>query len=1028
MATADSCPSVDDLLAFAAGTLDLAVMDSVAGHVVRCATCDAVLARASLMGVGTLPDGGRASDATPPLPSAIGFADRYHLGDRLGAGGMGHVYLAEQVLPIRRTVAVKVLKPGLDSHEFLARFDTERQAVARMDHPNIARLYDAGLTDNGRPYFAMELLAGDNIVSHADAHGLTIRHRVALFLPVCRAVQHAHQKGVIHRDLKPTNVLVTVVDGVAVPKVIDFGIAKAFSDDAPPDAATRPGLVVGTPEYMSPEQAAGSLSADIDTRSDIYSLGVVLYELLTGTTPFTLKTGGGSVWDLLRTIRDVDAPRPSTQVTAPAAAVRGGDLSRLRKQLSGDLEWVLGTALARDRDQRYATANAFAADLERFLGNEPVTAGPPSRRYRLRKFVARNRTGVAATLFAAVALLAGGMAATIGLIGSLESERTAREAERTALIALDRESLARAAAVESDRVARDLLAQTEAAETQARAEQELARDAERRAVDSKERALAADAKTRTALYSATDLVIEDFLKQRRKLTADEAGFLKRLRELYAQIAVAPGGDPLAYFEGARRLGSIHEALGAVTDAEAVFARIVTVLHPISVNRPTDRELQLCLARAHQRLAVVRRRTGNFAGAEEANKASAAVCKGLADRDAHDLEALAELARAHGNLANLYAEASPSAARAEVESQAALRTFAALAARDPKYRRDHGVAHFNLAQLYITRGEYPAAVRELRAALAIRAPLAEANEHEKFDGDLARVWSSLGVTLQAMGDLLDGEAALQTAVEIRRKLADDEPGVSAFQSDFARSLMNLAMIRGQLGRYSQVEPTLARAISTLERPARAGPADPAVRLTLGFAHALLSDNLRRVGETSLALGAANRGLALIGKPDPQLLSDYQSRQTRSSLLSERALALAALGRHSEAAAGWNDVLQLVPPPQRTLTVARLAECAARGGDRDEAAAILKHLSKAPFHSHGVYYRMAVASAALAQKSDDAHADRSVALLRAAVEGGLNDRDDIDREADFRNVAERDDFKTLLAKLPRREPAPLPRRAE
>ena len=321
----------------------------------------------------------------------------YKLLQQIGEGGMGTVWMAQQTEPVQRNVALKIVRPGLDSRQVIARFEAERQALALMDHPNIARVFDAGATETGRPYFVMELVKGVPITKYCDEHRLTPRQRLELFVPVCQAVQHAHQKGIIHRDLKPSNVLVAPYDGRPVVKVIDFGVAKAAGQRLTDKTLfTEFGAVVGTLEYMSPEQAELN-NQDIDTRSDIYSLGVLLYELLTGTTPLDRKRLKEAAYvELLRVIREEEPPKPSTRLSGskdslPAiSAQRHTEPAKLTKLVRGELDWIVMRALEKDRNRRYETANGFAADVLRYLSGEPVTAHPPSARYRVRKFVAAS--------------------------------------------------------------------------------------------------------------------------------------------------------------------------------------------------------------------------------------------------------------------------------------------------------------------------------------------------------------------------------------------------------------------------------------------------------------------------------------------------------------------------------------------------------------------------------------------------------------------------------------------------------------
>jgi serine/threonine protein kinase/tetratricopeptide (TPR) repeat protein len=379
--------------------------------------------------------------AGPPLAAEHVFAGRFKLRQKLGEGGMGEVWVADQTEPVQRRVALKVVRPGLDSTRMLARFEQERQALALMDHPNIARVLDAGMDEAGRPYFAMELIKGVPITDYCDDARLSPRQRLALFIPVCQAVQHAHQKGIIHRDLKPSNILVAPYDGVPVPKVIDFGLAKATGPRLVEHSVyTEIGSFLGTLEYMSPEQAELN-NLDVDTRSDIYSLGVVLYELLTGSVPFSRRELQEVPFtEMLRMIRETDPPRPSTRLSGSGtlprvAAVRRLESRKLIALLRGELDWIVMKALEKDRSRRYETASSLAADVQRYLADEPVLACPPSAGYRLRKFVRRNKGPVLAAGLVALALVGGIAGMALGLIEAhrqYEAAQAAAEVERQA--------------------------------------------------------------------------------------------------------------------------------------------------------------------------------------------------------------------------------------------------------------------------------------------------------------------------------------------------------------------------------------------------------------------------------------------------------------------------------------------------------------------------------------------------------------------------------------------------------------------
>ncbi len=388
-------------------------------------------------------------------------AGKYRLLEQIGEGGMGSVWVAEQARPVKRRVAIKMVKAGMDSKQVLSRFDAERQALAVMDHPNIAKVFDGGLSENGRPYFAMEYVKGIPITEYCDQARVSLQDRLQLFLPVCSAVQHAHQKGIVHRDLKPSNILICLYDGKPVPKVIDFGLAKAMNQSLTEHSIyTAHAMTIGTPLYMSPEQTQQN-NLDIDTRTDIYSLGVVLYEVLTGTTPIEQQQFKQAAFEeVFRLIREVEPARPSIRLSGSEnlpsiAALRNVDPKLLQRSLAGDLDWIVMKALEKERSRRYETATSLSRDIERYLNEEAIEARPPSTGYRMRKFVRKHRLQVIAASLVLLALIVGISGTTWGWLWAVSAEKQAKDAEEKATTAYESEAEQRKLADEQKQLAID---------------------------------------------------------------------------------------------------------------------------------------------------------------------------------------------------------------------------------------------------------------------------------------------------------------------------------------------------------------------------------------------------------------------------------------------------------------------------------------------------------------------------------------------------------------------------------------------
>ncbi len=790
---------------------------------------------------------------------------RYKLLQQIGEGGCGVVYMAEQTEPVHRRVALKVIKLGMDTKQVIARFEAERQAVALMDHPNIAKVLDVGATDAGRPYFVMELVRGIKITDYCDQNNLSTRERLDLFIQVCQAIQHAHQKGVIHHDIKPSNILVTVNDGVAVPKVIDFGIARATQGRLTDKTLfTAFEQFIGTPAYMSPEQAVMT-SLDIDTRSDIYSLGVLLYELLTGKTPFDAKALLQSGLDAMRrTIREVEPPKPSARLStmldaerATTASQRQTEPPKLIHLLKGDLDWIVMKCLEKDRGRRYETANAVAIDLRRHLSCEPVLACPPSRLYEFQKTVRRHKFGFAATA-ALITVLA------IGLLVSWSEMMRARRAER-------------------EQVRLRQQAQTEAAKSQQ---------------------------------------VAQFLKDMLNGVGPSVALGRdttMLREILDKTAERVGKDlkdqPDVEANLWNTLGDVYLDLGEYQKAEAMQRAALAIRMKLFGHE------HLYVAESLWGLADVLRRKGNFAESETLLRDSLTIfrkLRGDENRDvAAELSMLADVLRYEGKLdeaepmqrqalslnrklfgnedvmvgislnnLGLVLQMQGKFFEAETMFREALAIYKkALGDEDPEI----AVTLDNLAGVLLDQGRLTEAEATCRETLAMRRKLL-GNDHPK----VAESLNKLAWVLQMQGKPAEAETMVREALAMLRKsqgretpeaadllgnlayLLQSEGKLNEAETMQREALMIQRRLQGDEG--LRVGSSLAQLTAILLDENKFSDAEPPARECLTIREKMIPDLWRTFNSRSL-LGGSLLGQKKYAEAEPLLLSGYEGMKQR-----------------------------------------------------------------------------------------------------------------------------------------------------
>ena len=814
----------------------------------------------------------------------------YRLLQQIGEGGFGVVFLAEQQLPVRRKVALKIIKPGMDTREVIARFEAERQALALMDHPHIARVLDAGTTDSGRPYFVMDLVKGIPITEYCDRNGIATRERLVLFSQVCQAVQHAHHKGVIHRDIKPSNILVTVHDDKPVPKVIDFGISKAISQPLTEKTLhTAFGQIIGTPQYMSPEQAELS-SLDIDTRSDIYSLGVLLYELLTGSTPIDAnRLRAAGIAEMQRLIREVDPPKPSTRVSTlgePAKTIarqRGIDARKLRQELAGELDWIVMKALEKNRTRRYDTAHALVQDIDCFLRDQPVAAGPPSAIYKLSKFVRRNRMVVATVTIVASALLAG-VASTSW--GWLQTRRAYAKTEQTL----------QQLGMEQERTQQALSAlQEEQSRTQT--------------------ALAAQTRAKSRMWQAleavSDTVIEEILARQPTLNAQDRAFLRRIQQFYEEIANEEGNSVDATTlraEALSRLGGVYRTLGDFDSAETILRQSISLSGQIVAARPHSPDPQYCYARQLYNLALVLHTTGRDSDSETALRNAILVLEQLQRDHPGERTYARDLASALAKLAAVVHGARPREAEPWLRKALSLAEASSADERAQSEELDIRVlVRTELAIYLVEHGQLSEAEWLFQAAIDdLKLRVAAAPDAPRERARLANSLVNLSNLLRGKGDYVRAEQIQGESIAIQRQLVVDFPTLPDYRASLANVLSNVALLKSESGQQSAAGVLCKESIELRRKLMTDFPATTEYALSLARALNVLGNIKARDAQFADSEKATRESITIYADLAQRFPDNFDYQHELGMCRVNLATTLVPLGRVTEAASLLQEV--------------------------------------------------------------------------------------------------------------------------
>ena len=914
---------------------------------------------------------------------------RYKLLEQIGEGGCGLVYMAEQEEPVRRRVALKVIKLGMDTKQVIARFEAERQALALMDHPGIAKVFDGGATDAGRPFFVMELVRGVKITEYCDQNNLSTADRLELFIQVCKAIQHAHQKGIIHRDIKPSNILVTQHDGVAVPKVIDFGIAKATTGQlADKTFFTAFAQFMGTPAYMSPEQAQMN-GVDIDTRTDIYSLGVLFYELLTGRPPFDPeKLLASGLDEVRRIIREEEPPRPSTRLStlhhadlSSVAAHRHTEPPRLFHLIRGDLDWIAMKCLEKDRGRRYETANDLAMDLQRHLRSEPVLACPPSAAYRFRKFARRNKAALATTAALVLAVLL----TVVGL--AVNNRLILREKE-------EKESALAHVVKEKERANQNLSRAREAVK------EYLIRTSENPLLKSGDFQGLRKELLETALPFYEEFVRQDQenpdLEFERGRAFDDLGFLRdgigdqeraladfeEAKNIFRRLAASYPDNSvyrLRLAEAFNGRGGVLLDLGRLDAAEAEFREGITLVDRLLNEKPGTSEFLESLARIQGNLGLLFRDSGRLPEAESMLRGTVATREKLVAQNPESLPLRGQLAHSWNNLGTiLRALRQPREAEGAFEKVLelldpdAVKRITGGLPEPAKYQHQRGMAWNNLGTMRNAAGRLEDAEQALRQAIAIKERLADTfSSVPQYRQELAASFNNLGIVLTGLNRFDEGQTVYQNAIRLYERLAADSQGGTMYVVELAGTYSNMGRLIGDQGQLEQSLPWLTKGIEVLER-------------------ALSRDERVTKVRESLCIASWTR-----------------------------AMTLAGLGRHSQALADWDRALEMDDGGYQGQLRLRRASNLLSLEDHVRAAADAAAIAGSPAATAEDLYNVAciyaLASRLAPGEGPRSYAENAVESLRQAMARGYRDLAHLQEDQDLEGLRSREDFKQFVKDL-------------